>query len=126
MSEHINHKTEQQPNSEVFEEQRQHEQEAKAHEDRAEKAKKFSNAEIEHLKHTAEQASISAKELNKQESEPAYRPTQALVNKEIKEMAYNRLLIRARNQMTSSQRLISKLIHQQFLEDISETTAKSV
>jgi hypothetical protein len=126
MSEHINHNTEQHPLKENHEDHRLTELESKAHEERAEKAKKFSNAEIEHLKNAAEQASVNAKELNIREGESSYQPAQSFVNKEIKEMAYNRLLIRARNQMTSPQKLMSKIIHQQILEDISESTANTV
>jgi hypothetical protein len=46
--------------------------------------------------------------------------------RELKEMAYQRLLTRARRHMSPYSRVMSRVIHQPVVDSISEVTAKTV
>lgn len=49
-----------------------------------------------------------------------------LISKDIKNMAYRRILKRMRKQLPFGSRLASHLIHQPFVEEISEVSARSI
>lgn len=62
----------------------------------------------------------------KHESENKESDQPTLVNKEIKDIAYNRTLKKVQSKLSYSSRTFSKLIHQPTVEKISELTSKTV
>lgn len=81
---------------------------------------------IDEIRRTAETQSLKAEEVivGRQEKEAdASRP---YVDRQLKVMAYNRLLIRARKQLNPLERPLSRFMHQPVVENISEAAAKTV
>lgn len=66
---------------------------------------------------------ILEKRLPKPESAP---PEQSFANRELKEMAYQRLLNRARRKLSPYERTMSRIIHQPVINAVSETVGRSV
>ncbi len=65
-----------------------------------------------------------AKELpNKEDDQPK---SEVKITREIKEMAYQRLLHRARRHMSPYERLMSRVIHQPAVDTIAEVTGKTI
>jgi hypothetical protein len=87
------------------------------------------NAEIEAIRQSIEQRSKSKEELI-QESELGQTEEQAsgpaFVDRQLKEIAYKRLLTRARRHMSSYDRLMSCIIHQPAIDKISEVTSHTI
>lgn len=80
---------------------------------------------IEHLSRSVEQHAISGKESSRGEnSETKQHPL--LVNKALKEMAYNRALTRARKRLSVPSRAFSKVVHAKAIEKPSEAIGKTI
>ncbi len=104
-----------------------HEKLLRESQERAEHSKRHTHEDIEKFREAAEQAAVSVKELNVADSESTkYQTSQSFVNKEIRDMAYHRLLTRARKHLSPSQKLLSGLIHQPVIDDLSEATGKTI
>src|SRR4051812_18230473 len=89
-----------------------HQHEVKHHEHH--KAEKAPDVEQARLK--VEQAELQAEKHHKVEiyesSDRLHEPRQHYVNRELKEMAYSRVLNRARKQLPAPARAFSKVVHQ--------------
>lgn len=122
MSEKINHAPEALP--------RHSETETTKHENAAshEQAnKKHEHLEkIDEIRRTAEAQSLKAGELEVDSQEKATDSPRPYVDRQLKTMAYSRLLIRARKQLNPLERPLSRLIHQPIVDNISEAAAKSI
>jgi hypothetical protein len=103
-----------------------HEHEARHHEHH--KAEKAPDVEKARLK--VEQAEKQAEKHHKIEvhdtSDRLHEPRQHYVNRELKEMAYTRVLNRTRKQLPAPARAFSKVIHQPVVNAVSEGLGKSV
>lgn len=82
---------------------------------------------IDRIRQDAERQSVKAETVmsGAQEKDPpaASRP---YVDKQLKNMAYSRLLNRARKQLNPLEKPLSKFMHQPVVDAISETAAKSI
>lgn len=82
---------------------------------------------IEDIRKLAHKEALEAKQVKLEQSESNLPDSgQAYVNKELKTMAYLRLLNRARKQLNPLQRPLSKFMHQRLVESVSETASKTV
>lgn len=82
---------------------------------------------ISHIREKVSQEALGAHQLRLEQAEDnSHKPSQAFVNKELKEMAYQRILIRARKKLNAPQRLFSSVIHQPLVDRASEAAAKTV
>jgi translation elongation factor EF-G len=129
VSEHLHHQ-----NHEKFETPSQleqlevHERLRKNHESAAERSEKKSHEEMEQIRSHAEVEAKSATEMLQeasqspvdQEKEPSF------INYELKEIAYQRLLKRARKHLPGYSRAMSKVIHQPVIDNVSEVVGKTV
>jgi flagellar biosynthesis GTPase FlhF len=84
---------------------------------------------LEHARHEAAHEAQSAEEIadklaGRAQESPQYEEMHA--NRELKEMAYQRLLNRARRHMSPYSRAMSHIIHQPIVETVSEVTGKTV
>lgn len=113
-----------------------HEQHHETHE-HAGHEEKVRHAEHEHIKHNrkedlekirhkAEREATKAEDYKVEQEDKDYKPTDSFANKELKTMAYERLLNRARRSLKPSERALSKVMHQPAVEKVSEATAKTV
>ena len=73
-----------------------------------------------------EQHAISGKEHAKQGSEDGGNKNHHLVNTELKNMAFSRLLTRTQKHLSKPERLFSKAIHNPAVEKISEVSSKTI
>jgi translation elongation factor EF-G len=100
----------------------------KHHETAAEKSEVKSHEEIEQIRLHAEHEAKSATEIQReashgsttQENEPAF------INYELKEIAYQRILKRARRHLPTYSRAMSRVIHQPLVDNVSEVVGKTV
>lgn len=82
---------------------------------------------IEQVRRTAEEQSLKAEEIKLEDKSESSRPSpQPYVDKQLKTMAYDRLLNRARKQLNPLEKPLSKLMHQPIVDKLSETTAQTV
>jgi flagellar biosynthesis GTPase FlhF len=86
---------------------------------------------LEHARHEAEIESKSAEQIaeelkGRKELNHHGQPSEVAVTREIKEMAAERLLIRARRHLSPPARAMSRIIHQPVVDAISEVTGKTV
>jgi translation elongation factor EF-G len=133
MSEHLPHHGESGEKHEPLSEHelhQSHERQRKIHEAAAEQAKQAEKSpeELEQIRSYAEHEAKSAEEMlqeasresQDQENEPTF------ITHELKEIAYQRLLKRARRHLPTYSRAMSKVIHQPIVDTLSEATAKTV
>jgi len=100
---------------------------AKQLEKAAEQARKHeSEVDINKLEERAEHEARPAEALRHKTEEDQYKPTQSFVNWELKNLAYSRLLNRARKKLSPGQKAMSKVIHQPAINAVSEATAKTI
>jgi translation elongation factor EF-G len=128
MSEHINHRGNErhEPLSE-HELQESQERQRRIHEEAAEKAEK-SPADLEQIREHAENEAKSTEQIlqetsaesTSQENEPRF------ITHELREIAYQRLLKRARRHLPAYSRAMSKIIHQPAVDAVSEAVGKTV
>src|SRR3989304_8733269 len=80
----------------------------------SERAKKYQYKEnLAEIRARAEKEAVSAERVMAQNEEDyVHQPPQAFVNKELKEMAYERTLSRVRRQLSPMGRLTSRVVHQ--------------
>lgn len=77
------------------------------------------------LSRRAEQQAVSGKELSHAEhTENKHHPV--LVNKQLKEIAYNRTMTRVRKQLSAPSRAFSQLVHSKALDRPSEIASKTI
>jgi translation elongation factor EF-G len=128
MNEHLKHQ-----NNEKYEVLSEHElqksqeKQRKVHETAAEKAKE-APADLEQIRAQAEHEAISADQMRQethkgstnQENEPTF------INYELKEIAYQRILKRARRHLPAYSRAMSKVIHQPAVDTVSEVVGKTI
>jgi hypothetical protein len=79
----------------------------------------------------AEKAQESAKsteqvlsDMHKEHEQPENEP--AIINHELKEIAYQRVLKRARRHLSPYSRTVSKIIHQPIVDSVSEVASKTI
>jgi translation elongation factor EF-G len=103
------------------------EKQRKIHETAAEKAEK-SQVEIEQIRANTEREAKSAEEMRQETSigQTSQENEPRLINYELKEIAYQRLLKRARKHLPTYSRAMSKIIHQPVVDNISEAIGKTV
>lgn len=77
-----------------------------------------------HVKHEAKSSEQVSHELTAKTHSPKYEEVR--VTRELKEMAYQRLLTRARRHMSPYSKMMSHVIHQPIINNVSEATAKTV
>jgi hypothetical protein len=99
-----------------------HEQAPKAHE------KHEQANDIEQIRHSIEQQAKDSEQVRKESDvQPKEQAgEQQFINRELKEMAYQRLLIRARRHFNGYDRTLSRIIHQPAVDAISEVASKTV
>jgi flagellar biosynthesis GTPase FlhF len=78
------------------------------------------------IEHEAKSAEQIAEKLAARESQPQLQHNEAHANRELKEMAYQRLLTRARRHMRPYSRAMSHIIHQPVVDAVSEVSAKTI
>jgi hypothetical protein len=81
---------------------------------------------IEHIRRSAHEQALKSETVHVAGDEKAHKPTEAYVNRELKELSYNRLLNRARKSLSPPARLASRVIHQPVINATSEVMAKTV
>jgi hypothetical protein len=127
MSEHLHHPENKEQQIPIELHDHYQEKEAKRLEAAAEKLKNQPEDHLEHIRKRAQEHAESAYKLKIiNEQSKRYQPAQSYVNREIKNMAYQRLLTRARKQLNPPQKLLSEIMHRQLVEDLSEATGKTV
>lgn len=83
------------------------------------------NKDTLELSRRVEQQAISGKEISRAEhTENRHHPV--LVNKQLKDIAYNRTMTRVRKHLSTPSRAFSKAVHSKLLDRPSEIAAKTV
>jgi flagellar biosynthesis GTPase FlhF len=90
-----------------------------------EQAEKLEEAR-HHAEHEAQSAEQIAENLASRHEQPRQEPSEMHANRELKEMAYQRLLTRARRHMRPYSRAMSHFIHQPFIDNVSEVSGKTI
>jgi len=106
-------------------ENQQHEVEQIRHEKQQEAPEPRQEQSVDKLVEKAEAEAVSSSEYNKQEKEDS-KGHPALVNKQLKDMAYSRALVRTRKHLSAPSRLFSKAIHSKALDKPSEAIGKTI
>ncbi len=102
-----------------------HEHEPQAHD--SIDTSKETRASIEELARRVETAAMSSKEhASRQTPETATERHPVLINKQLKDVAYDRALIRVRKKLSRPSRALSKVVHSKALDKPSELAAQSV
>ena len=114
-NEQINH----QPNPEIHKSV-----EATEHKPDIEAPKLDVEASRHHVDKLAQPRHETASRLN--ETAEDHQPTTHYINAEIMRMSYQRALIRVRKQLSLSDKVLSRVIHQPIIDSISEVGAKTI
>ncbi len=102
---------------------------AASHEKKSESNEKPRNEHkesISHIRHEVQEEAVSSDEQLVSEEEDYSTPSQSFVNKELKDMALTRTLIRVRKKLSAPDKLISVVMHNPVIDAASEATAKTV
>jgi hypothetical protein len=107
---------------------------SRQHESIKESIEKAKNAKHEHaekleeIRTTIEQKATPAEKITEHtnEHEPKEVEPSLHINRELKAMAYQRTLKRARRQLPVRSRALSKVVHQPTIESISELAGKTI
>lgn len=83
-------------------------------------------AALEQLKKDVEQQAISGKEMSPSETGKDATPSVGYVNRELKDISYQRTLKTVRRHLRAPEKAFSKVIHQPVVEKISEATGKTI
>lgn len=102
-----------------------HEQETQAHEKLQEAHEDGQKPSVEALINKVEKEALSSSEYRKEEKKPASSHP-ALVNKQLKDMAYSRALVRTRKHLSIASRVFSKAVHSKILDRPSESIGKTI
>ena len=121
MSEHLSHSPERR--SETIDTSAESAANAERLREEAKKTPEVDKKTIEHLQHTAKEKAVSSKEIGVSE-EPSGHASQT-ITRGLKLDAYRKTLQRVRGQLSGSQRLLSRVIHQPALEKISNAGAQT-
>jgi flagellar biosynthesis GTPase FlhF len=83
---------------------------------------------LEAIREQVQEKAQSAEQVKTlEESDRSHTPTdQPFANRELKEMAYKRTLNRVRQQISSPDRLVSRIIHQPTVNAVSEAMSKTI
>lgn len=93
--------------------------------EKANNTKEVSKDSIEAIKHSIESTAISGKEYNINEKEVKQTPTYS-ITKHVKKDAYKRVLQKTQKQLTPTERIFSKTIHNSIVEKTSDISAKTI
>lgn len=74
-------------------------------------------------KHAESKNEIIGKHLDK---DKAHEPSSVFINKELRELAYKRSLVRIRKKLSLGEKTLSSFIHQPVVEKVSEFGAKTI
>jgi len=91
-----------------------------------EQAAHHKQEQLEHARAKATREAKAAHETPVEREDTSHRPKQAFINHELKEMAYQRTIIRVRRQLSPLGRFTSKVVHQPVINSVSEFTGKTV
>ena len=83
-------------------------------------------ARLEVIQHSVEHQARSRHEILPRLEEQPESAVPTFVNRELKDMAYQRLLTRARKQLGAGGRLVSRIIHQPVVDVLSTAAARTV
>lgn len=89
------------------------------------KAEKQPNESIEQITSRVEAIATDTKEL-RHENNTEHRKHPILVNKELKEMAYSRTMVRVRKRLSAPSRAFSRAVHSKALDKPSELIGSTV
>lgn len=111
-----------------------HGKEAKEHlekllsstEKKAENSKHEHSEKIEKIRVDIEKTAKSAEDHKKPKLEEKEPDRPILINKELKNVTYNRTLRRTQSKLPAAEKVLSKVIHQPLVESVSETAGKTV
>jgi translation elongation factor EF-G len=103
------------------------EAEHRHHEDLRENAEK-NKEQIEHYAERANENALSAEKIRHKTSQEHSQEDNepAIINNELKEIAYQRILKRTRRHLPAYSKAMSKIIHQPAIDTVSEALSKSV
>lgn len=98
------------------------------HVDKVEQAEKEQNKPENSVENLAKkvEAKAASTETHRQKGETKQPQHPALVNKQLKDMAYHRALARTRKHLSAPSRTFSKIVHSSALDHPSETIGKTV
>ncbi len=83
------------------------------------------NEQLKNIQKSVESQAISAKEYSRgEDSESKSHPV--LISKQIKNMTFVRALTRTRKRLSGPERALSKIIHNQTIDKVSEVASKTV
>jgi hypothetical protein len=83
--------------------------------------------DIEQIRHSIESHAKDSEKLRRESApEQEQRRDQPFINRELKEMAYRRLLLRARRHFNAYDKMVSRVIHQPALDAVSEVASRTV
>lgn len=80
---------------------------------------------VEQIARTVEQHAISGKEMSRGDhADNRHHPV--LINKQLKDMAYSRTMVRVRKRLSAPSRLLSRAVHSKVLERPSELASTTI
>ncbi len=91
---------------------------------RAEQSPETTPASVERLKHQAESHAVSGKEIRFNEQTERHQPL--ATTRALKRDAYTKTIQKIRNQLSPSERLFSRLVHQPAIEKVSNAGAQTI
>lgn len=124
MSEHVPDHIEYEPRPLTVEREPEPAERARNDREHHSESQERAEARLEELQHKAEQAARSSRDVTV-ETKPADHQPQ-YVNQELKSLAAARSLSRTRKKLSGPDRAFSHLIHQPFVEAVSNVTDKTV
>ena len=90
-------------------------------------AKEHSSAEkLKEIHHAVETQAISGKEMTPAETHKDVTPSVGYINKELKEISYQRSLTNVRRHLSAPSRAFSKVIHQPAVDKVSEVAGATI
>lgn len=92
----------------------------------AAETKSISVEEIDKLRSSIEQHARSSSETASRSTEQDAAPSPRLINRELKQLAYQRTLTRARKSLNPADRAVSKVVHLPGVEELSELGSQTV
>lgn len=97
----------------------------KAHPEHEPRHEKKELAPVEQLAEAAKEEAVAGKELPIHEK-ASHEESPLLVTRELKQMSWDRTMVRVRKQLSAPNRVLSKVIHQPAVNAVSEVGAKTV
>jgi hypothetical protein len=81
---------------------------------------------IDQLQKTAENQARSSAEMNQPSTESSQEATSSYINHELKDLAYRRTMSRVRTQLSSPEKLFSKMVHAPVIDEVSDFAATTI